>query len=585
MGLIPRALPVEEEEKLKKLIFLRLILSTLIIGAAITVLQLHAVVPSIVVFYTLLGMVYITTGSVYFAYRYGVSLGLLIRLLIGVDLAVLTLIAHYSGGSASYFTILFVLPVLIGGSFFHVAGGLTTAVLATSVYFTYGFLEYSGVISSPSGEVVTSEPGSVMSSHMLRGYLHMVIFVLAGLLSGYVSRHIQSKGEELADKEKEIRRMQLDTDSIIRNMSSGLVVTDMKGEILTINPAAMSILGIDDENDYKGHSIESVTPHMPVLARELESVLESGIPRRRHEIEARKKDGAVLPLGISISILRDEAGETRGLIAIFQDLTEVKQMRERVRQADRMAAVGELSAAIAHEVRAPLASICGSIEMLKGEFELSGDNEELMNLILKESDRLDNIISDFLEYARLRKPAFAFMDIDKCIGEIALLLKHSPNLSHKATIDVKSEISGCCRIEADDEQIKQVFLNLGLNACEEIRKNGNLTINLKKVMEPVSDAGYEEECVRIDFRNDGPPIPREVIPHVFEPFFTTKEGGTGLGLSIAARIVESHSGMISVSSSKEEGTVFTVILPVNRPAMDESDLIDLEEDFESYLNV
>ncbi len=170
-----------------------------------------------------------------------------------------------------------------------------------------------------------------------------------------------------------------------------------------------------------------------------------------------------------MSILRNENGEMRGVIAIFQDLTEVNEMREKIRLSDRLAAVGELSAAIAHEIRAPLASICGSVEMLKGEFELSGDNEKLMDLIISESDRLDRIITDFLEYARMRKPAFTATNIEKCVEETALLLKHSPNIGHRAVIEVVSEVKGS-RIYADDEQIRQVFLNLGLNACEMMKK-------------------------------------------------------------------------------------------------------------------
>ncbi len=565
---VSRAFPTDEEDRLRKLVFLRLVLSTLIIGSAIMVLQLNAMTRSVVALYSLLGVFYLSTGSAFLAFKRGASLRMLIRLLTGIDFTVLTMIAYYSGGPSSYFTILYVLPVIVAGEYFQVAGGLTAAAAATSIYFAYSLLEINGHINTPSNIWMPSNAGTAISGPLLRVYLHMVVFVIAGLLSGFVSRHMRSKSEELADKEKEIRRIQLDTDSILLNMSSGLVVIGVNGEVLSINPAAVDILGLDKSAEHKGRPVGEVLSNLPSLVGELDFVLESGTQRKRHEIEIDTKNGKSLPLGISISMLKSETGDTRGVIAIFQDLTEVKEMREKMRLSDRLAAVGELSAAIAHEVRAPLASICGSIEMLKGEFELSGDNEKLMDLIISESDRLDRIISDFLEYARLRKPAFTPTDIEKCLDEIALLLKHSPNINHKATIEVKSEVNGS-RIFADDEQIRQVFLNLGLNACEMMKKRGNLTISIKKTDIRMMESGPVEECVQVDFINDGPLIPKDVLPRVFEPFFTTKEGGTGLGLAIAARIVAGHYGLIKVRSSKEENTVFSVILPVKARTADE----------------
>ncbi len=562
MGFFSGAFPLEQEEAMRKLTFLRLVVATVIIGAAITTFQFDENTISVVALYSLLGVTYLATGSVYLAFRSGAPFKVLMWLLIVVDIAVLTMMAHYSGGWASYFTILFVLPIIAGGQYFHVSGGLITAILASSVYIGYTFLELGGSIRPPAEGWAIVDSGSNFFSPLLRGYINLVIFFFAGLLSGYVSRHIKNKGEELADKEMEIRRIQLSTDSILTNMSSGLIVTDMDGEVLSVNPAAVAILGIDTRIDPKGRTINEILPGMPSLVEELGRVISSGRQKQRHEIEVIKDDGKVLPLGISISLLLDEYHEKRGIIAIFQDLTEVQRMREKMRQSDKMAAVGELSAAIAHEVRAPLASICGSIEMLKGELELSGDNARLMDLIIRESDRLDRIISDFLEFARMRKPSFSRVDIEKCLGEMILLLKHTPVLGHKSSIDLKCRADGV-RIQADDEQIRQVFLNLGINGCEAIRKNGNLTIDVSKVSARLFEEGRSEDCVQIDFHNDGPAIPDDVLPHVFEPFFTTKQGGTGLGLAIAARIVESHSGTIKVNSSKERGTVFSVVLPVS----------------------
>lgn len=576
MSLFPRAFPLNEEGKLKRLVLLRMIMSTLIIGAAIMARHLNAGAGQIVPFYSILGLYYLGNAAAWFAILKKVDTKLLVRLMTAVDIATLTIVTHYTGGASSYFTILLVLPIVISGEYFQIAGGLTTAGLVTSLYFSYSFLELGGIIETPAGNWTGNSAGLDMTVQLLRGYLHMVLFVLTGLLSGYISQHILHKGEQIADREKQIRQIQLDTDSILMNMSSGLVVLNMAGEVLSLNPSAINILRLDLDEQYKGQAVDTVLRHMPELANELELVLESGMPRKRHEVELANVDGSMLPLGISISLLKDESGDTSGVIAIFQDLTEVKEMREKMRLADRMAAVGELSAAIAHEVRAPLASICGSIEMLKGEFDLTGDNAELMDLIIRESDRLDRIISDFLEYARLRKPSFTPTDMDKCLRETVLLLKHAPNVSHSAKIHFDRETPGA-RIYADEEQIRQVLLNLGINACQAIGRGGNLTISLNNVVTRLSENGHEEECVRIDFENDGPEIPEEVLPHIFEPFYTTREGGTGLGLATAARIVESHSGLIKVRSTKKN-TVFSVTLPVHSIRTDDGQEIVNEEE-------
>ena len=567
----PRALSHSDESSARRLVYLRLVVSTLMVGAAIMVLQMEDRALSVAAMYGLLGVIYLSAGAVYLTFRVGVELKVIVRILVAVDIVVLTMLAHFSGGSGSFFSILYILPIIVGGEYFKVSGGLVTALVATSAYITYILLEIGGYVVPESGGWVVDVSSRGVARMILRGYLHMAVFIFTGLVSGYVSYRLQNKHEEIADKEKEIRQIRLDTDSILKNMSSGLIVTDPDGCVLTVNPAAESILGLDRSMGFEGVPVTDAFPHMSVLAGELSFALRSGVPRQRHEIDVVREDGTLLQLGISISLLKDEQGEIKGVIAIFQDLSEVKEMRERIRQADRMAAVGELSAAIAHEVRAPLASISGSIEMLKGDIEgLSGDNAELMDLIIRESERLDRIISDFLEYARLRKPSFSSSDIDRCIGEIALLLRNATLSGEGVEITIDSDSEGS-RIYVDEEQIRQVFLNLGINACEAMSSGGKLTLSVSRVQRLLSEDRTDEECIEVRFHNDGPAIPEEVLPHVFEPFFTTREGGTGLGLAIAARIVESHSGLIDVRSSDDGGTEFIVILPVRRCVAEETE--------------
>jgi two-component system sensor histidine kinase PilS (NtrC family) len=560
----PRALSHSDESSARRLVYLRLVVSTLMVGAAIMVLQMEDRAVSVAMMYGLLGVIYLSAGAIYLTFRAGVELKMIVRVLVAVDIVVLTALAHYTGGSGSFFSILYILPIIVGGEYFKVSGGLITSLLATSAYITYILLEIGGYVQPVSGGWVADVSSRGVARMILRGYLHMAVFVFTGLVSGYVSYRLQNKHEE-------IRQIRLDTDSILENMSSGLIVTDPEGSVMTVNPAAESILGLDDGSALVGTGVEKAFPHMQVLAEELSLALSSGRPRQRHEIDVVRTDGALVQLGISISLLRNEQDEIKGVIAIFQDLSEVKEMRERIRQADRMAAVGELSAAIAHEVRAPLASISGSIDMLKGEIDgLSGDNAELMDLIIRESERLDRIISDFLEYARLRKPSFTASDVDRCLGEIAMLLRNAVPSGEGMEIVIDCDLESA-RISADDEQIRQVFLNLGNNACEAMDEGGKLTLSVSRTVRRLSEERTDEECVEVRFHNDGPAIPEDVLPHVFEPFFTTRQGGTGLGLAIAARIVESHSGLIDVRSSEDGGTEFIVILPVRRDTDEETE--------------
>lgn len=425
-----------------------------------------------------------------------------------------------------------------------------------------------------------TDVGGRSSATILSSALLAAGFFAAGVLAGRLSDRTGRLKEELASKDGELTRVKLHTDSIITNVSSGLIVTNAAGEITTCNPAAVKILGLLPGAEIKGKLVRDVIPHMSALVEELEKALATGTPRRRHEIEIRSRDGAALPLGISLSMLKGENGEKRGVVAIFQDLTEVHRMREKVRRADKMAAIGELSTAIAHEIRAPLASICGSIEMLSGELELSGDNRKLMELVIKESDRLDRIITDFLEFARLKPPAFEPVDVSRCLDEVLLLFRHSSELNRNVSFDVACDAPEAC-IYADDEQIRQVYLNLIMNACEAMSDGGRFTIRIGTDMRPLRENGSAEECVVIEFENTGPAISASVLPHIFEPFYSTKDGGTGLGLAIVARIVESHLGHVRVTSDEDRGTKFSIVLPAYSGAVAKHEEI-LREEFISF---
>jgi two-component system sensor histidine kinase PilS (NtrC family) len=265
-------------------------------------------------------------------------------------------------------------------------------------------------------------------------------------------------------------------------------------------------------------------------------------------------------------MLKDESGRKRGVIAVFQDLTEARKMQERMRKADRLAAIGELSAGIAHEIRNPLASISGSIEMLYNELELNGENKRLMELIIKESDRLDRIINDFLEFARLRAPSRDAVSVTRCLDDVFVLLGNTPAMQGGLETEIR-HLDGDVTVRIDEEQMKQVLFNLAINACEAMGGVGTLV---------VETARTEDGQVKITFADEGSGIGEEEAARLFEPFFTTKEGGTGLGLAIANKIVEAHGGRFEVQNRAQGGAEFSIVIPISGAALEENVIEILE---------
>jgi signal transduction histidine kinase len=264
----------------------------------------------------------------------------------------------------------------------------------------------------------------------------------------------------------------------------------------------------------------------------------------------------VVPVGLSVSHLRDAAGEVTGAIAIFQDLTEAQRMRERVREADRLAAVGELSASIAHEIRNPLGSIRGSVEILAGELELTGQQERLLQLILKESARVNTIIDDFLAFARLRPARRRPVAVGALLDDV-LLETRQQVLFKGGGVTVEGRAADpALMVFADAGQMLQLFLNLALNACEAMEYRGRLVLTAGP-----ADGGFCELRVA----DTGPGLSDEAKARLFTPFFTTRKHGTGLGLPMVARIAHAHDGTIEAAASPAGGAEFLVRIPLAAP--------------------
>ncbi len=540
--------PRRDSGVISRFIVLRMIIAALVFGAGIMILQLtHENFP-VKPLYVLFGVCYLTGGLLYLASKMNVDPRAGVWGIILTDIVLETAIVHYSGGTASQFSLIFYLTIIAAALMLQVPGGLGSALAASLAYVSYGILTNKGYLVPPNDGFVSGSKASFLQS-----YLHVSIFLLVGAVAGYLSERMRLKGIQLQHAETRLKQLKVDTDNILNHMSSGVLVVDSEGKIITVNPAAEEILGVRRDEILLRNLDETLSSTMPELVREVETALIKGKTKFRHEITVENMRHRMIPLGISISLLRDDNDEKRGAIAVFQDLTEVRRMQERIRKADRLAAIGELSAGIAHEIRNPLASISGSIEMLYNDLDLTGENKRLMELIMKESDRLDRIIGDFLEFARMRPPAAGRLSMRKVLEETLTLLKNSNSFRNNVTLELdcpEEEIW----INADEEQLRQVLLNLAINACEAMEEGGRLGVEAKC---------EGEKHVRITFSDEGPGIEEEAMERLFEPFFTTKDGGTGLGLAVANKIIEAHGGTLTFRNREGGGAEFTLVLPVS----------------------
>jgi two-component system sensor histidine kinase PilS (NtrC family) len=310
----------------------------------------------------------------------------------------------------------------------------------------------------------------------------------------------------------------------------------MSGKVLLFNPAAERIFGV--KRDFIiGQRIDSVLSFFPFPF----------IEGRREEMITI--DGAQKKIGLTISPMTGAAENTKGFIVVFQDLTQIKRLELEIKQKEKWAAIGELSSNIAHEIRNPLASLKGSIEMLKEDSVPKNYKEKLMEIALNEMDRLNSVITDFLTYSRPSPPEFRKFDLHRLLEEISELLKNVAK--ERNHVVIRKNYFDTIELYADPQKMRQVFWNLGINAIEAMPDGGELIISAKD----------REGFTEISFQDFGTGIDEKNTEKIFYPFFTTKEQGTGLGLAIAYRIIEEHNGRMNVKSGPGIGTTFEIILP------------------------
>jgi two-component system sensor histidine kinase PilS (NtrC family) len=552
--------------RIQWLMLFRAVLVTLFLGATV-IFQLRESpffrYVSPYPFYLLIGFTYALTLLYALLLRRIQKLKIFAYVQILGDVFFITLLIYVTGGIASIFFWLYFFSIFSAGTILYRRGGLWIASASSILYGTLLDLEYYGVLLPPGSRELYSL--GYQSTYVL--YLitvNIIAFYLVAILSSYLAEQVRRKEEELKKRIIDYRQLERLYKHIVQNVVSGLITVDGQGRITSFNRMAEEITGYKFEEVYQ-EEIDSLFPGLSSWSRSVGGHRGEGGDRLRFlrwETRFARKDGAHLILGFSISPLKDSGDRGMGNILIFQDLSRLREMEEQVKRSDRLAAIGKMAAGIAHEIRNPLASISGSIEILKEELGNSTQNQALMGIVLREVHRLNSLIADFLLFARPISPGKERIHLNRLIEEILQMLGHSSDFN--VLIRMETQFEDDLYVQGDPNQVRQVFWNLLINAAQAMPEGGVLKVRLRKGF-PRAPLPGGRSYGEVSIIDSGIGIGEEEIGKVFDPFFTTKEKGTGLGLSIVHSIVESYGGKITVQSQKGQGSVFSVFIPLAEP--------------------
>lgn len=446
------------------------------------------------------------------------------------DILFTTLLIFLTGGIESPFAFVFILVILSASVFIQQRQTVIVAAASAILYGSLIDLQYFGYLP-----LFTASPPA-LHTVLYAVYANILAFFLSAFLGGVLSARLRRSEEALKEKQIDYEELDRLNRAIVANIGSGIMTINPAGKIRVFNYGAERIIGMSQSEVY-GRDVREILPALTIYDGSFHHT-------RRNEGTFVDRNGKKLTLGFTTTLITGVDRKEDNLLISFQDLTRLKEIEEQLRRNDRLVAVGQLSAGLAHEIRNPLASISGSVQLLIEGGNISANDQHLLQIVLREAERLNLLLGDFLRFARPTPPTLLPHDLALIFDDLLEVVKGDPRFVHIQFLKDYGSNQFLC----DDGQLKQALLNLLINAAEAI--NGSGIIRLGAETAPV---------ITIRVEDSGPGLLPEVQKQLFNPFFTTKENGTGLGLATMHAIVSAHGGRIEVSRSSLGGAAFILI--------------------------
>lgn len=466
------------------------------------------------------------------------------------DLLFATVLILFTEGIQSPYSFLYLVSILVAGMLLGRREALYTAALCGILYGSlldlqyFGYLEFIG-LSQYEAQLVGA------SRLFYNIFFTLIGFGLTAFITGLLSERARRSEEALQQTSIDYDELAQLNSTIVAHSQTGLLTTTVSGRIRVFNPYAEEIAGLSQSEVYD-RPLTSVFP-------QLTGLLTPTAASVSQEFEYQSPDGSRLILGYRTAPFNNSKGEQAGYIINFRDITAMRRMETALKKADRLAAVGELSARMAHEIRNPLAALCGSVQLLATHGSITEADQRLLTIVTREADRLNALITDFLVYARPGQPRRERIGLHTLIEDTIVFLTADPRFK---SIELSNQVPVHAAIMGDAHQLRQVIINLLCNSADAIAGAGRITIESRLLLRG-AEAYQNKPGVQIMITDNGSGMPEETVRHLFEPFWTTKPNGTGLGLAISYRIIEGHGGSISAETPQEGGCRFVITLPAD----------------------
>ncbi|MFQ5786761.1 MAG: nitrogen regulation protein NR(II) [Thermodesulfobacteriota bacterium] len=521
-------------------IILRVVVVTILLGSGVIIYYGYGLKNEAFYLALIIALVYFLSLFYLFTTPFFLSYSQLFKgAQIAIDIVLASAVIFITGGSSSPFIFLYALVIIFASIMFTRVGSYIAALVSGLLYILIVLYQFHLEFPSGISKLLLSDPRVWGETGLLDTYFNFSGFIMVAVLSGYLSDRMSVARKELGESKKNLSILKNLHENILQSLTTGVITLDLQGRVISINKKGFEILGVVSNETFQVNELNYVIPGL-----DIDDLLE---PKKDHILYTRP-DGRKLTLGFSTSILKDNEDDTQGYIIVFEDLTEVKELENRLRSSEKMALLGQLSAGLAHKIRNPLSAMSGAAEVLRDEVKPSEENIRLLKVASQEVERLNLIVEDFLVLTTPIHNVSSYVDLDVVINETTESFLRSMN---RNGIDIEVNNDKGIFVQADSYRLKQAMWNLLHNAMDAMPGGGKIFIE--------SHLNGNDITVKVSDRGSG--IDENIINKIFDPFFTTKQVGTGLGLAIVQKVIEGYHGKISVISSKSNGTTFIMTFP------------------------